>query len=40
MTLPLVDRDARALADLADRLDVRTVIGNGALPQRAQTGGH
>ena len=30
--ITLVDRDARALADLADRLDVRTVIGNGALP--------
>jgi trk system potassium uptake protein len=30
--ITLVDPDARALGDLADRLDVRTVVGNGALP--------
>jgi trk system potassium uptake protein TrkA len=37
--ITIVDLDAGELAELADRLDVRTVVGNGALPTILQQAG-
>ena len=35
----IVDYDPKALADLSDRLDVRTVVGNGAMPSTMRQAG-
>ena len=37
--ITIVDQDRSALGDLADRLDVRTIVGNGALPTVLRSAG-